>query len=191
MPDLYVRCKCCCCHNRSDCRVQFISIYRTCITIVLATFHPVSCSEGSVQIFPGKDLRPVYSDSAQLNSTELNSTAWTTIDSVCRSWRHKQKHDWLGCTLFNWVSWVQLSSVELCRYKRPFSWDGCRRDTSPSIVSKQRRGLHEATMPARAPVCDSSSLRPTHEYFITIVVENFRSDARTNILKWWQRVNLR
>ena len=32
-------------------------------------------------------------------------------DSVCRSWRHKQKHDWLGCTLFNWVSWVQLSCV--------------------------------------------------------------------------------
>ena len=113
MPDLYVRCKCCCCHNRSDCRVQFIGIYLTCITIVLATFHPVSCSEGSVQIFPGKDLRPVYSDSAQLNSTELNSTAWTTVDSVCRSWRHKQKHDWLGCTLFNWVSWVQLSCVAI------------------------------------------------------------------------------
>jgi len=56
----------------------------------------------------------------QLNSTELNSTAWTTVDSVCRSWRHKQKHDWLGRTLFNWVSWVQLSSVELCRYKHPF-----------------------------------------------------------------------
>ena len=37
------------------------------------------------------------------------------VDSVCRSWRHKQKHDWLGCTLFNWVSWV-----ELCRYKHPF-----------------------------------------------------------------------
>jgi len=44
----------------------------------------------------------------QLNSTELNSTAWTTVDSVCRSWRHKQKHDWLGCTLSIWVSWVQL-----------------------------------------------------------------------------------
>jgi len=57
----------------------------------------------------------------QLNSTELNSTAWTTIDSVCRSWRHKQKHNWLGCTLFNWVSWVQLNSVELCRYKHPFT----------------------------------------------------------------------
>jgi len=49
----------------------------------------------------------------QLNSTELNSTAWTTVDSVCRSWRHKQKHDWLGCTLFNWVSWVQLSCVAI------------------------------------------------------------------------------
>ena len=52
----------------------------------------------------------------QLNSTELNSTAATTVDSVCRSWRHKQKHDWLGCTLLNWVSWV-----ELCRYKHPFN----------------------------------------------------------------------
>jgi len=61
----------------------------------------------------------VYSDTTQLNSTELNSIAWTTVDSVCRSWRHKQKHDWLGCTLFNWVSWVQLSWVELCRYKHP------------------------------------------------------------------------
>jgi len=27
----------------------------------------------------------------QLNSTELNLTAWTTVDSVCRSWRHKQE----------------------------------------------------------------------------------------------------
>jgi len=49
----------------------------------------------------------------QLNSTELNLTAWTTVDSVCRSWRHKQKHDWLGCTLFNWVSWVGLSCVAI------------------------------------------------------------------------------
>ena len=57
----------------------------------------------------------------QLNSTELNSTAWTTVDLVGRSWRHKQKHDWLCCTLFNWVSWVQLSWVELCRYKHPLT----------------------------------------------------------------------
>jgi len=60
-----------------------------------------------------KVLRPVYSDTTQLNSTELNSTAWTTVNSVCRSWRHKQKHDWLGCTLFNWVSWVQLNCVAI------------------------------------------------------------------------------
>ena len=49
----------------------------------------------------------------QLNSTRRRVvdafTAWTTVTSVCRSWRHKQKHDWLGCTLFNWVSWVELS----------------------------------------------------------------------------------
>ena len=49
----------------------------------------------------------------QLNSTQLNCNLSLNVDSVCRSWRHKQKHDWLGCTLFNWVSWV-----ELCRYRR-------------------------------------------------------------------------
>jgi len=59
-------------------------------------------------IFVTELLRGVYSD-----TTKLNSTAWTTVDSVYRSWRHKQKHDWLGCALFNWVSWVQLSSIEL------------------------------------------------------------------------------
>ena len=71
-------------------------------------------------------LRPVYSDTTQLNSTKLN---WTQLDVelstrsqreqqltvtlVCRSWRHKQKHDWLGCTVFNWVSWVELSCVAI------------------------------------------------------------------------------
>ena len=54
----------------------------------------------------------------QLNSTELNSTAWTTVDSVCRSWRHKQKHDWLGCTVRCSTgsvefSWVKLSCVAI------------------------------------------------------------------------------
>ena len=67
----------------------------------------------------------------QLNSTELSWTQLDVelstrsqreqlspinersdpVDSVCRSWRHKQKQDWLVCTLFNWVSWVQLSWV--------------------------------------------------------------------------------
>ena len=65
----------------------------------------------------------------QLNSTQLDVELSTCsqreqlspinersdpVDSVCRSWRHKQKHDWLGCTLFNWVSWV-----ELCCYRHP------------------------------------------------------------------------
>jgi len=76
--------------------------------------------------------RSVYSDT---DATQLNVELSTRsqreqqsvnkcsdpVDSVCRSWRHKQKHDWLGCTLFNWVSWVQLSWVELCRYKHPFT----------------------------------------------------------------------
>jgi len=79
------------------------------------------------------NLRGVYSDTTQPNSTELNSTAWTTVDSVCRSWRHKQKHDWLGCTLFNWVSsvqfsWVQLSCVAI---NTPLVWRSCVYNTSP------------------------------------------------------------
>jgi len=41
------------------------------------------------------------------------------VTSLANKRLHKQKHDWLGCTLFNWVSWVQLSSAELCRYKHP------------------------------------------------------------------------
>jgi len=69
--------------------------------------------------------RGVYSDTTQLNSTSscrhvhsVNNCHlpinWRSdpIASVCRSCRHKQKkHDWLGCTLFNWVSWVELSWV--------------------------------------------------------------------------------
>ena len=85
--------------------------------------------------------RPQYATkhTDRLNSTQLDVELSTRsereqlspinersdpVDSVCRSWRHKQKHDWLGCTLFNWVSWVKLSWVELCRYKRAFrqSW---------------------------------------------------------------------
>ena len=60
-------------------------------------------------------LRGVYSEKTQLNSTwrrvadscsqreQLSSINERSdpVDSVCRSWRHKQKHDWLGCMLFN------------------------------------------------------------------------------------------
>ena len=73
-------------------------------------------------------LRGVYSDTTQLNWTQLDVELSTRsqreqlspinersdpVDSVRRLWRHKQKHDWLGCTLFNWVSWVQLSCVAI------------------------------------------------------------------------------
>ena len=81
----------------------------------------------------------------QLNSTELNSTQLDVelstrsqreqlspinersdpVDSVCRSWRHKQKHDWLGCTLCSTgsveFSLVQLRWVKLCRYEHPLT----------------------------------------------------------------------
>ena len=58
-------------------------------------------------------LRGVYSDTTQLNSTELN---WTQLRSKARSWRHKQKQDW---PVSRWLAVrcstgsVQLSSVEL------------------------------------------------------------------------------
>ena len=86
-------------------------------TVITANFKPLWRVHGR-HIYRG-----VYSDTtqlnwAQLNSTELNSTAWTTVDSVCRSWCHKQKHDWLGCTLFSLVSWVELVELSLVE----FSW---------------------------------------------------------------------
>jgi len=43
--------------------------------------------------------------------------------------RHKQKHDWLGCTLFNWVSWVELSCVAI---NTPLEWS-----PSAAIVFRQ------------------------------------------------------
>jgi len=60
------------------------------------------------------NLGGVYSDTTQLNLTQLNSTA--------RLWRHKQKPDWLASHwLADWLyavqlgqlSWVQLSCVAI------------------------------------------------------------------------------
>ena len=51
----------------------------------------------------------------QRNSTQLD-------DSVCRSWRHKQKHDWLYAVHLGQFSSVEFSSVELCRYKHPLTF---------------------------------------------------------------------
>jgi len=64
---------------------------------------------------PATDSQSLYSDTTQLNSTQLSpiNERSDPVDSVCRSWRHKQKHDWLGCTLFNWVSWVESSCVAI------------------------------------------------------------------------------
>jgi len=74
------------------------------MTVVSVTFS-LNCAVET-------DLRPVYSDTTQLNSTELSSTAWTTVNSVCRLWRHKQNHDWLGCIRCSTGS-VKFSRVEL------------------------------------------------------------------------------
>ena len=59
-------------------------------------------------------LRPVYSDTTQLNWTQLNSTRQREQQLTQFVGRDViKKHDWLGCTLFNWVSWVQLSCVAI------------------------------------------------------------------------------
>jgi len=86
------------------------------MTVVSVTFS-LNCAVET-------DLRPVYSDTTQLNSTELSSTVWTTVGSVCRSWRHKQKLTDLAvrCSTGSVeFSWVQSSWVELCRYEHPFT----------------------------------------------------------------------
>ena len=77
----------------------------------------------------------------QLNSTQLNSTSsYRHVHSVnnCHLSMNVvtqltqfvsrdviNKNDWLGCTLFNWVSWV-----ELCRYKHPFNPNSILRRTA-------------------------------------------------------------
>ena len=74
-------------------------------------------------------LRGVYSDTTQLNSTELNWPSWTAYSQVSCVFVYDVT------TYTNWVnccsrcecvdnstsSWVQLRSVELCRYKPAFT----------------------------------------------------------------------
>jgi len=48
-----------------------------------------------------------------VNNCHLSINVYSDpVDSVCRSWRHKQKHDWLGCTLFNWISWLSCVAID-------------------------------------------------------------------------------
>jgi len=76
----------------------------------------------ATQLNSTSSCRHVHMQREQLSP--ISSERSDPVDSVCRSWRHKQKHDWLGCTLFNWVTWV-----ELCRYKHPF-------------IRRRRRSIH-------------------------------------------------
>ena len=97
-------------------------------------------------------LKGVYSDTTQLNSTELNSTAWTTVDSVLHTYIHlfDNKGPFVGrdvinknttdlavrCSAgsveFRWVQLnsVELSWVELCRYKHPFRHSALNNDVT-------------------------------------------------------------
>jgi len=74
------------------------------IIIIIVINNLLLCDLHTRQRFNKGVFIATQLNSTQLNSTELNSTAWTTVHSVCRSWRHKRKH--VGCTLFNWLSWV-------------------------------------------------------------------------------------
>jgi len=46
-----------------------------------------------------------------VNNCHLSMNVVTQLTQFVGLWRHKQKYDWLRCTLFNWVSWVELSCV--------------------------------------------------------------------------------
>ena len=63
-------------------------------------------------------LRPVYSDTTQLNWTQLRSMNERSdpVDSVCRSWRHKQNTTDLAvrCSTGSVeFSWIELSCVAI------------------------------------------------------------------------------
>jgi len=69
-------------------------------------------------------------NSTQLNSTELNWPSWTAYSQVSRVFVYDVTTYKLSRLLFTRSSWVQLSSVELCRYKRAFRlhcWSMCAR----------------------------------------------------------------
>ena len=184
---------------------QHSTIPTTCCTTIHNKIEQVDLGQNdhhaTMKIEVDVILRGVYSDTTQLNSTELSWTQLDVelstrsqreqlspinersdpVDSICRSWRHKQKHDWLGCTLFNRVSWVQLSWVELCRYKHPFKLhgevsmtkemqDGWQWTTSfdrcpnTSAINHQRPvpvEFHSVILSARNSVCLHCQWHPT------------------------------
>ena len=109
------------CCPPSDCQQLWFSTITECMHVVNACIIMTVMMKGFRQ--SNKVLRGVYSDTTQLD-VELSTRSQREqlspinersdpVDSVCRSWRHKQIHDWLGCTLFNWVSWVELSCVAI------------------------------------------------------------------------------
>jgi len=81
-----------------------------------------NCSLGSVSIFLNiffckrviaswNSLRGVYSDTTQLNSTELNWPSWTAYSQVSRVFVYDVTTYKLSQLLFTLSSWVQLSWV--------------------------------------------------------------------------------
>ena len=106
----------------------------------------------------------------QLNSTQLSpmNKRSDPVDSVCRPWRHKQKHNWLGCTLFS------TGSVELCRYKHPFRFR-MKLSFSVQVYTKNNSPWSPAhmlrTMSCSAVVWSQSYL-PSHSLINNLIVCN-------------------
>jgi len=70
------------------------------MTVVCCNYAVASYPPGNRRrAFHWRKYRRSAGDSCIANEPPENAQ-WNA-PSVCRSWRYKQKHDWLGCTLFN------------------------------------------------------------------------------------------
>jgi len=118
----------------------------------------------SLEVVISGVLGGVYSDTTELNWTELNWPSWTAYSQVSRVFVYDVTTHKLSQLLFTLSSWVQLSWVELCRYKRAFTTDhlpniiflasNCTitqvanrpliRSLSPKTTSKYCKSIHNA-----------------------------------------------
>jgi len=67
----------------------------------------------SLEVVISGVLGGVYSDTTELNWTELNWPSWTAYSQVSRVFVYDVTTHKLSQLLFTLSSWVQLSSVEL------------------------------------------------------------------------------
>jgi len=73
-------------------------------------------------------------NSTQLNSTELNSGRRVVYDVINKNTTDLLRADWLYAVQLGQFNWVQLSWVELCRYKHPLTRLGQRSVLSYSAI---------------------------------------------------------